>query len=271
MKRINAELMRGIGKLVYEADRVVSTGKVDKFYELLGKITNRKHENETQLSLGQHLLYFNRSKGDLSNDGYYTDEQPSVLSGYELFTFKRRVWGGSIIQQYEPIRYGCSYHAKMTISSVRRLRSSVFVNLDLSVSNADLCLRELRTMVYTNTPPTRVEHLTTADEPQIIAQFRFTSSDIRKYSQLTVNPHRIHWDKLYCTNIEGYSDIIVQGPFAIQVLSSFLPQSASVQFKNVNYIYPNESIELCSNYNRSMYWLRNQDNPELLYLTAHLL
>jgi 3-methylfumaryl-CoA hydratase len=39
-----------------------------------------------------------------------------------------------------------------------------------------------------------------------------------RYSALTYNAHRIHYDRDYATNVEGYAGLVVQGPFLATLL-----------------------------------------------------
>jgi Uncharacterized conserved protein len=39
-----------------------------------------------------------------------------------------------------------------------------------------------------------------------------------RYSAITFNPHRIHYDRTYCLETEGYPGLVVHGPFAQQCL-----------------------------------------------------
>ena len=46
--------------------------------------------------------------------------------------------------------------------------------------------------------------------PDIVQLFR--------YSAITFNPHRIHYDRNYATEVEGYPGLVVHGPFTTQCL-----------------------------------------------------
>lgn len=46
-----------------------------------------------------------------------------------------------------------------------------------------------------------------------------------RYSALTFNPHRIHYDRLYAMDVEGYPGLVVQGPFSQQCLLDLLRDS----------------------------------------------
>lgn len=42
-----------------------------------------------------------------------------------------------------------------------------------------------------------------------------------RYSALTFNPHRIHYDRGYATTVEGYPGLVVHGPYSQQCLLDF--------------------------------------------------
>jgi len=46
-----------------------------------------------------------------------------------------------------------------------------------------------------------------------------------RYSAVTFNPHRIHYDRSYCLEVEGYPGLVVHGPFAQQCLFDLLRDS----------------------------------------------
>jgi 3-methylfumaryl-CoA hydratase len=46
-----------------------------------------------------------------------------------------------------------------------------------------------------------------------------------RYSALTFNPHRIHYDRTYCIETEGYPGLVVHGPFAQQCILDLLRDS----------------------------------------------
>ena len=46
-----------------------------------------------------------------------------------------------------------------------------------------------------------------------------------RYSAITFNPHRIHYDRTYCMETEGYPGLVVHGPFAQQCIFDLLRDS----------------------------------------------
>ena len=48
-----------------------------------------------------------------------------------------------------------------------------------------------------------------------------------RYSALTFNPHRIHYDRPYATGVEGFPGLVVHGPFSQQCLLDLLRDNVS--------------------------------------------
>ncbi|SAK72497.1 acyl-CoA dehydrogenase [Caballeronia glebae] len=71
-----------------------------------------------------------------------------------------------------------------------------------------------------------------------------------RYSALTFNGHRIHYDQQYAHDVEGYKNLVVHGPLTATLLQDFaqdcLPDSrlAKFEFKGVSPLFCNETLEL---------------------------
>ncbi|CAI4512250.1 CFS_G0024220.mRNA.1.CDS.1 [Saccharomyces cerevisiae] len=101
--------------------------------------------------------------------------------------------------------------------------------------------------------------------------------DIVAYGQMSLNPHRIHWDKEYSRYVEGYDDIIMQGPFSVQLLQKciqpFLEQPIrQLRYRNLNYIYPNTTLSICQSLSSSSgmytFQIRDLQKANLVYMKA---
>ncbi|EDO14821.1 hypothetical protein Kpol_339p8 [Vanderwaltozyma polyspora DSM 70294] len=249
--------------------------QVDRFYLLL-KLPSRP--NKKALNIGEHLLYLNRFEGDLSLDGYYEDLTPrALLSTGNCFNFKRRLWAGGSINHYKPLEFNKHYICQENIRYVKEVKGTQYVGIERIIFETsklngvtkisdEISLKEMRILAYTNSG-------TTINEPNseetigttVVGEFTFNLMDIIRYSQLTLNPHRIHWDKEYSKSIEGYNDIIAQGPFIIQILAHNLNKIVNnttitdLKYKNINPIYPDTSVTI----------LMKQDGNKLRLIMAN--
>jgi 3-methylfumaryl-CoA hydratase len=89
-----------------------------------------------------------------------------------------------------------------------------------------------------------------------------------RYSALTFNGHRIHYDRRYATEVEGYPGLVVHGPLIatllLDLLRRQLPQArvASFSFKAVSPLFDGCRFSVCGRPDgeRSFaLWARNAD------------
>ncbi|RCW69171.1 FAS1-like dehydratase domain-containing protein [Pseudorhodoferax soli] len=164
----------------------------------------------------------------------------------------RRMWAGSQFAFHTPIRVGDAVARTSTIDDVStkegRTGKLVFVKVRHEVrcnGAADPALVEFHDIVYREAqgpndvapPPQDAEKGTAATGwrreivPDDVLLFR--------YSALTFNGHRIHYDRQYVTQVEGYPGLIVHGPLIATLLMDLLRRQlpgadvASFRFKAV--------------------------------------
>lgn len=75
-----------------------------------------------------------------------------------------------------------------------------------------------------------------------------------RYSALTFNSHRIHYDPLYCQQVEGFPDTVVHGPLSLSLImnwiaSSVIPDNVQIKrfaYKNLLPMFANQELTLCA-------------------------
>ena len=71
-----------------------------------------------------------------------------------------------------------------------------------------------------------------------------------RYSALTFNGHRIHYDSQYARNFEGYNGLVVHGPLTATLLQNFARQCrpnrilTDFAFKGVSPLFVDETLEM---------------------------
>lgn len=132
----------------------------------------------------------------------------------------RRMWAGGEIAFFEPLRVGDESTRTSRIADVQVKTGSTgtlcFVSVEHSIScPRGIAIRERQDIVYremTTSAPAGGK----APPPPPKAQHRETHvSDpvlLFRYSALTFNGHRIHYDRDYVTKVEGYPGLIFHGP-----------------------------------------------------------
>ncbi|SCU84792.1 LAMI_0C08900g1_1 [Lachancea mirantina] len=223
--------------------------KLDKL--LQSKIPQINNRAAGKILLGDHFLYFNPASVSLSPDGYFSQITPQNLLNDDI-SFRRRLWAFGSLKSYEPLAWNRQYECFETIQYVKKIRGDYFVKMLRTISNVDtqnLVLTEERALIYTNSKP-QLPKLNGTQPPNLNHQrctFTFRDLDVVRYSALTFNPHRIHWDRDYCLNQEGYKNLIVQGPLLLQTLLRVLQlqmrfEICSVKYKNSNYVYVDQEV-----------------------------
>jgi 3-methylfumaryl-CoA hydratase len=161
----------------------------------------------------------------------------------------RRMWAGSQFEFHAPIRVGDAVARTSTIADVTqkdgRTGKLVFVKVrhELRCNGAaQPALTEFHDIVYREAKqPGDVEPPPVTAAPGAPWQRSITPDDVLlfRYSALTFNGHRIHYDRQYVTQVEGYPGLIVHGPLIATLLMDLLrreaPQAhvASFRFKAV--------------------------------------
>lgn len=131
----------------------------------------------------------------------------------------RRMWAGGEIEFLQPLRVGDESTRSSRIADVQVKTGSTgtlcFVSVEHSISSPrGIAIRERQDIVYREMTTTSAT--AKAPPPPPKAQHRETHvSDpvlLFRYSALTFNGHRIHYDRDYVTKVEGYPGLIFHGP-----------------------------------------------------------
>ncbi len=142
----------------------------------------------------------------------------------------RRMWAGSRVEFHEPLRAGQGLARNSRILDVRmkqgRTGPLVFVNVRHEIfADGALAIAEEQDIVYRDMP--------SADEPAPAAVAAPIDAHwsrrlipdallLFRYSALTFNGHRIHYDRPYVTTVEGYAGLVVHGPLIATLLLDLL-------------------------------------------------
>ena len=159
----------------------------------------------------------------------------------------RRMWAGSQFEFRAPVRVGDSVARTSTIDAVTtkvgRTGKLVFVKVrhELRCNAAtDPSLIEFHDIVYREArQPGDVDPPPVPTPSGATWQREIVPDDVLlfRYSALTFNGHRIHYDRKYVTEVEGYPGLIVHGPLIATLLLDLLRRErpaadvASFRFK----------------------------------------
>jgi len=164
-----------------------------------------------------HWLYFwtMPPASTLGPDGH--PERGGFLPPIDL---PRRMWAGSRVAFQRPLPIGSMAERRSTIADVRMAQGRsgrlAFVTVRHEISAANqVCIVDEHEIVY-RAPPTSGEAAQPGKPAPHQAPWRHDwRADpvlLFRYSALTFNGHRIHYDRTYVTEVEGYPGLVVHGP-----------------------------------------------------------
>ena len=144
----------------------------------------------------------------------------------------RRMWAGSQFEFHLPLRVGDTLTRVSTIEDVTektgRTGPLVFVKVRHEIRRGeerDVALTEFHDIVYREAAkPDDVAPPPKAAPSSPSWQREWVPSDVLlfRYSALTFNSHRIHYDRRYVTEVEGYPGLVVHGPMIATLLLDLL-------------------------------------------------
>ncbi|MFB2595418.1 MaoC family dehydratase N-terminal domain-containing protein [Paracoccus sp. p4-l81] len=142
----------------------------------------------------------------------------------------RRMWAGSRLRWLAPMRIGQVLRKVSTVASVThkagRSGDLVFVTVRHQVFDGDvLGIEEDHDIVYRQPADPLAPITAPPPAPDTWAFARDITPDpvlLFRYSALTFNGHRIHYDHPFCTGTEGYDGLVVHGPLLATLLLDLL-------------------------------------------------
>ncbi|CDO92589.1 unnamed protein product [Kluyveromyces dobzhanskii CBS 2104] len=189
------------------------------------------------------------------------------------------MWVQGSIEFKNPLLAGW-HSCQEDLKFIKELKKDHFVALKRTVrdENGTEVANEQRTLIYTKQPvaetSAKLRQLQHFKNTYVVT---FTDIDIMEYSSFSSNPHRIHWDRDYTRNVEGYRDIIVQGPFLVQFVIDYCEHLfgrsvSSIKYKNTCHVYAGTDVEVCHNGlesdGKANVVLRDAKNPQKVYFES---
>jgi 3-methylfumaryl-CoA hydratase len=178
-----------------------------------------------------HWLYFlpRARQSEIDVDGH--PRRGGFLPPIDL---PRRMFAGAVVTFHAPIAIGAKIGRVSTILDVTEKRGSsgrlVFVKLRHEVStNGTLALSEEQDIVYREAAKAVVPLPKPEDSPRPSDHVRRVTPDptqLFRFSALTFNAHRIHYDRDYARGVEFYPGLVVQGPYIATLLMDHLLRHA---------------------------------------------
>lgn len=168
----------------------------------------------------------------------------------------RRMWAGSRVRFVSPLRIGEKVTRRSEILSVEPKNGKqgklVFVTVRHTLSNeAGLAIDEEQDIVYRE-PPSASASAPAPEARQAEWSDTLTPDAVMlfRYSALTYNAHRIHYDLAYTKDLESYPGLVVQGPMtATLLLAACLRRTggraSTFGFRGQSPLFADRPVRLC--------------------------
>ncbi|MBK1634959.1 FAS1-like dehydratase domain-containing protein [Rhodovulum adriaticum] len=162
-----------------------------------------------------------RPPADLGRDGH-----PAIGDFIPDLGLPRRMWAGGRLAFHAPLRAGIPADRTTTIQAVSQKQGRTgplaFVTLRHDIAqNGQLCVTEHQDLVYRQDPAAGAPRPAPPQAPAEGAEetpLAFSPTLLFRYSALTFNGHRIHYDRDYARGVEGYAGLVVHGPLLAQLM-----------------------------------------------------
>jgi 3-methylfumaryl-CoA hydratase len=195
----------------------------------------------------------------------------------------RRMWAGGELEFVDPLRVGDLATRISRIADVTLKSGSTgplcFVAVEHNITTPrGLAIRERQDLVYREVtaapaapakappPPPPAEHRETHVSDPVL---------LFRYSALTFNGHRIHYDRDYVTKVEGYPGLIFHGPLQAALLVEFAARlkgkvPAKFSYRGVQPLFEGSEFSLNANARGADFelWTANAEGQPTMKATA---
>jgi 3-methylfumaryl-CoA hydratase len=190
----------------------------------------------------------------------------------------RRMWAGGEVKFRDRLHVGDKVERRSRIVdvAVKQGRSGVlcFVSVKHEYSTVrGLAIEDRQDIVYRefNTVATSTANPRSLPTPEWRRDMQANPVLLLRYSALTFNGHRIHYDRPYATNVEGYPGLIVQGPLQATLLIEFaaaIKDQPPKQFlyRAVQPLFDFTPFELCARPNNGVLhlWIQTVEGVQTM-------
>lgn len=210
----------------------------------------------SELPLLSHWCQFHEAVvlADVGRDGH-----PKVGDFIPDTGLPRRMWAGGRVEFLAPLHAGAALKKVSTVKAVtpKQGRSGklcfVTVSHEIYADNR-LSIREEQDLVYREAATGKAAVMPIRTEPPQDARFSDTIRPdpvmLFRYSALTFNSHRIHYDREHAIQVEGHRGLVVHGPLIATMLVDLLGRNTgwrplrSFAFKALSPLYDIAPFEI---------------------------
>lgn len=206
----NVDFSAWIGRRQESQDRI-SFNLVKRIAATLGEVAPQPGD---ALPLLWHWAFFQEpvAARELGRDGH-----PALGGFLPPADNRNRMWAGSRLAFYQPLQVEAEVACVSTIIKVEekhgRTGALLFVTLRHEYfQDGQLALQDEQDIVYREPTPPKLGGTETLPPGQWREAVEPDATLLFRYSAVTFNGHRIHYDWPYVTEVEGYPGLVVHGP-----------------------------------------------------------
>lgn len=190
---------------------------------------------------------------ELSADGH-----PHLGDFLPPIHMSRRMWAGGTLSFHAPITVGEELSSTSTILRIDEKLTTdtpmVFVTVGHEIRGArGVAVRERQTIVYLDIPDAFVPPKKRAMPESCVTrkQFPVREATLFRFSAITFNAHRIHYDRAYTQETEKYPDLVIHGPLqAMQLIQLAQATRGSppsqFEFRGVHPMFLGQDLDLAA-------------------------
>jgi 3-methylfumaryl-CoA hydratase len=212
-----------------EARDLVTSGPLDRLAATLDRDDDGFREGDDVPPLG-HWVFFlpDVRQSDIGADGH--PKRGGFLP--PVHELPRRMWAGSRLSFPGKIRVGDAIVRRSTIASVTRKEGAsgplVFVTVrhEVGRESEPAAIIDEHDIVYRGLQAPAAKPSATTEHGEWRRNLVPDAVLLFRYSALTFNGHRIHYDRDYVTKEEGYPGLVVHGPLIATLLVDLVRRHA---------------------------------------------
>jgi len=236
---------------------------------MMQTLLNEENKSPADLPHLYHWFYFLPlvNEEDLAVDGH-----PKKGRFLPPIPFPKRMWAGSRLEFIKPITAHQPIRRESEILKVElkhgksgdmyfvTVQHSIYAENELAIiEEQDIVYRDVNNQVQS--APQKQPESSETKAFDYKKSFPIDPVTLFRYSAVTFNGHRIHYDRPYATKEEGYPGLVVHGPLLATLLIHYFKQEhpnkniTHFEFRAVNPVFDFDDFQI--------YGSINQENGEL--------
>lgn len=235
------------------ASETLTPALAERFLVTLGHAGAPRAGEEAPLGIHWCLAPVAMISARLGHDGH-----PARGEHLPPVPLQRRMWAGGRLVFHDPLRVGDEVTRVSRIAAIEmkegRSGALCFVTVEHEWrTDRGIAIDERQDIVYREPPPPGSPAPAGRPATALGGRERVMATDpvlLFRYSAITFNGHRIHYDAPFATGVEGYPGLIVHGPLQATWLMRFAhPEGrmpAEFSFRSEQPVFCGEPVRLAA-------------------------